>query len=96
MATRLVRQPFMEAVVSHSYKPVFCSSMMVDVNMAVRPPAAAPGVVLLTAASDAVWPSALELTSKTDPQLNPYQPNQRLKVPRNYVLSDQANVCEIS
>ena len=60
--------------------------MMVDVNMAVRAPSAAPRVVL-TAASDAVRPSALELTSKTDPKLNPYQPNQRPKVPRNYVLS---------
>lgn len=82
IATKPVRHPFIAAVVSQVYTPVFLSSTIVEVNIPESAPAADPSVVL-TAASDATSPEAADAIKMELPGLNPYHPNQRAKVPRN-------------
>jgi hypothetical protein len=55
----------------------------VDVNMAVRAPAHAERVVL-TATRAATCPFSADEIPRTEPGLNPYHPNHKQKVPRNY------------
>ncbi len=56
---------------------------MVLVNMADMAPAHAANVVL-TAANAATSPRLALLIFNAEPGLNPYQPNHKQKVPRNY------------
>jgi hypothetical protein len=67
-----------------SVKPAKCTyfllSMKVEVNIALRAPAQAANVVL-TATKAATSPRFSDAMESVEPGLNPYQPNQRQKVP---------------
>ena len=56
-------------------------------NMADTAPAQADRVVL-TATRAATLPYSVELINKVEPGLNPYHPNHRQKVPRNWSATE--------
>mmetsp|Transcript_52001 Transcript_52001/g.137362 ORF Transcript_52001/g.137362 Transcript_52001/m.137362 type:complete len:241 (+) Transcript_52001:265-987(+) len=74
-ATRPARMPLQKPATSYFRKPTE------RMRNATRPPVAAPSVVFI-ATWAAMKPFSMVFIAMVEPQFNPYQPNQRRKVPR--------------
>mmetsp|Transcript_2742 Transcript_2742/g.5911 ORF Transcript_2742/g.5911 Transcript_2742/m.5911 type:complete len:253 (-) Transcript_2742:969-1727(-) len=81
MATSPVRVPLRPSDSFHATSPVARCVATADVIRAERHPADAPSVVD-TADMEAILPKPSSVIRSIDPQLKPYHPNHRRKVPR--------------